>query len=170
MFYTVYLQASEKPKHIFTLWFMPSSFSFLVHLKCNLPAILSSCHPNSPIYLFYLLSLLTFFPAPSISMHGLDPTNPSFLFSLTLLTTRQFTFHNYSDWHGCLLGSFVELIITSSKDFSCFVELVQILYSQRYLPLNRSLTGSKPQTGEYNLSTFMPVCTNSPLWRPLLVS
>lgn len=103
-------------------------------------------------------------------MHGLDPTNPSFLFSLTLLTTRQFTFHNYSDWHGCLLGSFVELIITSSKDFSCFVELVQILYSQSYFSLNRSLTGSKPQTGEYNLSTFMPVCASSPLWRLLLVS
>lgn len=43
-------------------------------------------HPNFPI-----LNLQPSASFNSIFMHGLDPTNPSFLFSLTLLT-RQFTF------------------------------------------------------------------------------
>lgn len=103
-------------------------------------------------------------------MRGLDPTNPTFWFSLTLLTTRQFTFHNYSDWRGFLLGSIVELIITSSKDFSCIMELVQILYSQGVLASKQKL--NKVQTTNWQVQSkrlHARMHKLPPLWRAMLV-
>lgn len=135
-----------KKHSLFFIFTNNLKYTFLLYF----PVISSTFQPNCHINVLESLLLA----AHSIFMHNLDLTYPSFLFWLTLLTARQFTFHNYSDWHGCLLGSFVELIITSSKDFSRFTEFAQLLYSHMRFESKYKLKGSK----ELGIAARVPFC------------